>query len=78
MKLGGISLCLVLLLAPAAHAVPDKARVAKVTHVSDGDTAYLKPLRYGSKAASWPGRKARFIGVDTPEGLHLTARLLRT
>lgn len=51
----------------AVEAVPPKARLARVTHVSDGDTAYLKPLRYGSKAASWPGRKARFIGVDTPE-----------
>ena len=40
---------------------------ATVTHVSDGDTAYLEPLRYGTRAASWDGRKARFIGVDTPE-----------
>lgn len=47
--------------------VPRGARKARVTHVSDGDTAYLKPLRFGEKAASWPGRKARFIGVDTPE-----------
>jgi micrococcal nuclease len=46
---------------------PVSAVSAKVTHVSDGDTAYLKPLRYGTTAASWPGRKARFIGVDTPE-----------
>ena len=52
---------------PTAHAVPDNARRARVTHVSDGDTAYLDPLRYGSKASSWDGRKARFIGVDTPE-----------
>lgn len=55
-----------LLSAPAA-AVPSSARSAHVTHVSDGDTAYLEPLRYGTTAASWDGRKARFIGVDTPE-----------
>ena len=60
--------CIVALvpLAPAS-AVPDAARSARVTHVSDGDTAYLDPLRYGTTAASWDGRKARFIGVDTPE-----------
>lgn len=54
------------MMAPA-HSVPENARVARVTHVTDGDTAYFKPLKFGSKAASWPGRKARFIGVDTPE-----------
>jgi micrococcal nuclease len=55
-------------LSPTAVAgAPEAARKARVTHVSDGDTAYLKPLRYGSTAASWAGRKARFIGVDTPE-----------
>lgn len=68
----GLSLFLVLgLLAPSAPAAlaeaPTSARTARVTHVSDGDTAYLKPLRYGTTAASWGGRKARFIGVDTPE-----------
>lgn len=67
MKLGGLVLGLSLVAAPAAEAVPDNAITARVTHVSDGDTAYLKGLRFGSKAASWPGRKARFIGVDTPE-----------
>jgi micrococcal nuclease len=46
---------------------PSRAKPATVTHVSDGDTAYLRPLLYGTTAASWPGRKARFIGVDTPE-----------
>src|SRR5919112_917585 len=46
---------------------PSRATPATVTHVSDGDTAYLRPLLYGTTAASWPGRKARFIGVDTPE-----------
>lgn len=55
-----------LLAAPAA-AVPSSARSGVVTHVSDGDTAYIDPLRYGTTAASWDGRKARFIGVDTPE-----------
>lgn len=55
------------LLGPTAGAVPDAARRARVTHVSDGDTAYLKPLKYGTTASSWDGRKARFIGVDTPE-----------
>lgn len=47
--------------------MPSAARAGRVTHVSDGDTAYIKPLRYGTTAASWNGRKARFIGVDTPE-----------
>lgn len=50
-----------------ATAVPTTATRARVTHVSDGDTAYLKPLRYGDTVESWPGRSARFIGVDTPE-----------
>jgi len=52
---------------PTRASVPNGADAATVTHVSDGDTAYLRPLLYGTKAASWPGRKARFIGVDTPE-----------
>ncbi len=61
--------CLVALglLATPAGAVPSSARRGTVTHVSDGDTAYIEPLRYGTTAASWDGRKARFIGVDTPE-----------
>ena len=50
-----------------AFATPDSARSGRVTHVSDGDTAYIDPLRYGTTASSWDGRKARFIGVDTPE-----------
>lgn len=54
-------------LAAPALAVPDAARRSKVTHVTDGDTAYLRPLEYGEKVKSWPGRSARFIGVDTPE-----------
>lgn len=49
------------------QAVPSSARSGRVTHVSDGDTAYIDPLRYGTTASSWDGRKARFIGVDTPE-----------
>jgi micrococcal nuclease len=61
-------LALLASLAPTNVAgAPDGARAARVTHVSDGDTAYLKPLKYGSTAASWSGRKARFIGIDTPE-----------
>lgn len=52
---------------PTQASVPPGADAATVTHVSDGDTAYLKPLKFGSTAASWEGRKARFIGVDTPE-----------
>lgn len=55
------------LLASPAVAVPASARRGIVTHVSDGDTAYIDPLRYGTTAASWDGRQARFIGVDTPE-----------
>lgn len=58
---------LALLAPPAMASAPDGADAARVTHVSDGDTAYLRPLDYGTTAASWPGRKARFIGVDTPE-----------
>lgn len=50
-----------------ANAVPNSARSGRVTHVSDGDTAYIDPLRFGATASSWDGRKARFIGVDTPE-----------
>ena len=62
-------LCAVTLaaLVPPAAAVSDSARSGTVTHVSDGDTAYIDPLLYGTTAASWNGRKARFIGVDTPE-----------
>lgn len=69
MRGGRPSICVLALalLASVAHAVPDSARRARVTHVSDGDTAYLDPLKYGTTAASWNGRKARFIGVDTPE-----------
>ncbi len=58
---------LVLLGSVAPAAVPESARRARVTHVSDGDTAYLTRLRYGKTAESWAGRSARFIGVDTPE-----------
>ncbi|HWC14118.1 MAG TPA: thermonuclease family protein [Actinomycetota bacterium] len=54
-------------LAPQAAAVPSDAFRSRVTHVSDGDTAYMTNLDYGTTATSWPGRKARFIGVDTPE-----------
>jgi micrococcal nuclease len=63
-----VVLALVATLVPSSVVgAPDGAKRARVTHVSDGDTAYLKPLKYGSTAASWGGRKARFIGVDTPE-----------
>lgn len=64
--LGVIALAL-LVPSTAPAAVPPGAAPAKVTHVSDGDTVYLRALLYGTTAASWPGRKARFIGVDTPE-----------
>ena len=69
MRGGGIVLVLLLgLLGSTAVArAPRNADRAEVTHVTDGDTAYLKPLRYGKRASSWPGRSARFIGVDTPE-----------
>ncbi len=56
-----------LLATAPANAVPSDAFRSRVTHVTDGDTAYLKNLDYGKTAASWPGRSARFIGVDTPE-----------
>ena len=61
------TVCLALTTTEGMAVPPPNARTARVTHVSDGDTAYLQPLRYGTTAASWPGRKARFIGVDTPE-----------
>ena len=69
MRIGGIVLVVVLGLFGSASGAraPGNANSATVTHVTDGDTAYLKPLRYGKRAASWPGRSARFIGVDTPE-----------
>jgi micrococcal nuclease len=51
----------------SAGAVPGTAFRSRVTHVSDGDTAYMTNLDHGTTAASWPGRKARFIAVDTPE-----------
>lgn len=65
----GVALAAVIvsaLAAPAAAVPPDAFR-SRVTHVSDGDTAYMTNLDYGTAAASWSGRKARFIGVDTPE-----------
>lgn len=61
-----VVIALFVLAGPSA-AVPDDAFPSRVTHVTDGDTAYLKNLDYGKTAASWPGRSARFIGVDTPE-----------
>lgn len=69
MRVGGIVLVLVLGLfgSTSVARAPSGSREATVTHVTDGDTAYLKPLRYGKRAASWAGRSARFIGVDTPE-----------
>src|SRR5688572_3068809 len=65
----GVVICIAALASfnAIARAVPPSARAGVVTHVSDGDTAYIDPLRYGTTAASWDGRKARFIGVDTPE-----------
>jgi micrococcal nuclease len=60
------ALALASLVGPA-KAVPSSARSGYVTHVSDGDTAYIEPLRFGTTASSWDGRKARFIGIDTPE-----------
>ncbi|MEA2434340.1 MAG: micrococcal nuclease [Actinomycetota bacterium] len=61
-----LTVCVLGWVAPAS-AVPNAAFSSRVTHVSDGDTAYMTNLDYGTTAASWPGRKARFIGVDTPE-----------
>lgn len=68
----GVTLLVVLVLvgsalSSATAATPSEAFSSKVTHVSDGDTAYMTNLDYGTRAASWNGRKARFIGVDTPE-----------
>ncbi len=66
-KLVGAAVALGCLLPGSSAAVPSTADAGRVTHVSDGDTAYIRPLRFGDRAASWPGRAARFIGVDTPE-----------
>ena len=66
-KLVGAAVALGCLLPGSSAAVPSTADAGRVTHVSDGDTAYIRPLRFGDSAASWPGRAARFIGVDTPE-----------
>ena len=64
----GIVPALLLILAvPGSATAPSEAFRSRVTHVSDGDTAYMTNLAYGTTAASWPGRKARFIGIDTPE-----------
>jgi micrococcal nuclease len=52
---------------PGSATAPSEAFSSRVTHVSDGDTAYMTNLDFGTTAASWSGRKARFIGVDTPE-----------
>lgn len=64
---GGTLACILMLATNSQAAVPGGATRATVTHVTDGDTAYLKPLRYGKTVKSWSGRSARFIGVDTPE-----------
>src|SRR5688572_5732190 len=60
-------LSLLVLLAPMSGVAAGARARATVTHVTDGDTAYLKPLRFGKTVQSWSGRSARFIGVDTPE-----------
>lgn len=66
-KLTCAVIALACLLPGSSAAVPSNAASGRVTHVSDGDTAYIQPLRFGERAASWDGRSARFIGVDTPE-----------
>lgn len=40
------------------------ALLARVTHISDGDTAYMEPDEGGDSM------KVRFIGIDTPEIAH--------
>lgn len=46
---------------------PDRARPARVVRVVDGDTIVLAGIDVGEPDASTGGRKARLIGVDTPE-----------
>lgn len=46
---------------------PLRARVARVVHVTDGDTIVLDGIDAGEVHAATGGRKARLIGVDTPE-----------
>lgn len=46
---------------------PVAARRAHVLHVTDGDTIVLRGIPFGEVHAATGGRKARLIGVDTPE-----------
>jgi micrococcal nuclease len=46
---------------------PDDARHARVSRVTDGDTVVLTGINAGEVDRSTGGRKARLIGIDTPE-----------
>lgn len=55
---------------PSAPATATKGRVV---HVTDGDTIVLRGIAIGEVHAATGGRKARLIGVDTPEVVGNTA-----
>lgn len=46
---------------------PEDAIRSRVLRVSDGDTVVLSNIGHGERDASTGGRKARLIGIDTPE-----------
>jgi micrococcal nuclease len=46
---------------------PPSAVRARVVHVTDGDTVVLQGIEHGEVHRLTGGRKARFIGIDTPE-----------
>lgn len=52
---------------PSLPAPPEQARTARVVRVVDGDTVVLTGIAVGAIDRSTGGRKARLIGVDTPE-----------
>lgn len=52
---------LVALLAPVATGAQPRSYPAVVTHVTDGDTVWVRPVSGG------PGRQVRLHGIDAPE-----------
>ena len=53
--------------AASVPTAPPSADRAHVLHVTDGDTIVLRGIAVGEIHAATGGRKARLIGVDTPE-----------
>ena len=52
---------------PAMPAPPHDAEHARITRVIDGDTVVLAGIEFGDVDARTGGRRARLIGIDTPE-----------